>query len=262
MTARTTQQVSGTGMVATVTYERQEKLNALNQQGIDDLTDTFRELADQADLRAVVLTGAGPKSFFGGADINELSELDVESARAFISNLHDLFVLIRTLPVPVIARVNGYSLGAGMELAAACDLRIASDNAVFGMPEVRVGLPSVIEAALLPRLVGWGRSNYLVLTAENIDAATAYDWGFVESVVPADKLDAEVTRIANAVAAAGPHAVRAQKQLVRDWERLPLEDGIKAGIAALANAFQTDEPRRMMEPFFRRKRGCQTSRIE
>jgi len=244
---------SGTGEVVTVTYDRQKKLNALNSAGIAELTDTFRNLASDRSMRIVVLTGAGEKAFFGGADIDELNTFDSDSARRFITALHQLFVEIRTLSVPVLARVNGYSLGAGMELAAACDMRIASNNAVFGMPEVRVGIPSVIEAALLPRLVGWGRTNYLVMTAEYIDAATAYDWGFLESLVPQVSLNAETDRVAEAVAASGPIAVRDQKKLMRDWERLPLEDGIRAGIGALAKAFETDEPKRMMRPFFDRK---------
>lgn len=254
MTVTVDRRASGTGDIVTITHDRQDKLNALNQAGIDTLIDTFKDLADDSEMRAVVVTGAGPKAFFGGADINELNALDPDTGRAFIGSLHDLFVLIRTLPVPVIARVNGYCLGAGMELAAACDLRVASDNAVFGMPEVRVGIPSVIEAALLPRLVGWGRANYLVLTAETIDAKTANDWGFLESLVTEATLDAEIDRVASAIAASGPIAVRAQKALVRDWERLSLEDGIEAGIDALSKAFETDEPKRMMQPFFNRKR--------
>ncbi|MDA1308369.1 MAG: enoyl-CoA hydratase [Proteobacteria bacterium] len=246
---------AGTGDIVTVTLDRQDKLNALDRASIDALIAAFTSLADDPALRVVVLTGAGPKSFVGGADINELRTLDADTGRAFISALHDLFVLIRKLPVPVIARVNGYSLGAGMELAAACDLRVASENAVFGMPEVRIGVPSVIEAALLPRLVGWGRSNYLVLSAENIDAKTAYDWGFLESLVPAASLDGEIDRIAGAIAASGPVAVRAQKALVAEWERLPLEEGITAGIDAFAKAFETDEPQRMIQPFFDRRQG-------
>ena len=255
MAVTTERRASGTGDIVTITYDRQAKLNSLDRAGIAALADAFKALADDQEMRAVVLTGAGTRAFVGGADINELNALDVDTGRAFISALHDLFVLIRQLPVPVIARVNGYCLGAGMEMAAACDLRVASDNAVFGMPEVKVGIPSVIEAALLPRLVGWGRANYLVLTAKNISAATAYEWGFLESVAPAASLDAEVDRIAGAIAASGPLAVRSQKALVGEWERLPLEAGIEAGIDALSDAFKTDEPRRMMQPFFLRKRG-------
>lgn len=245
---------SGTGEIVTITYDRQAKLNSLDGAGIAALSDAFRGLANDRDMRAVVLTGAGAKSFVGGADVNELNALNPETGRAFITALHELFVLIRELPVPVIARVNGYCLGAGMEMAAACDLRVASENAVFGMPEVKVGIPSVIEAALLPRLVGWGRANYLVLTAENIDAPTARDWGFLESLTAAGDLDVEVARIADAIAAAGPLAVRSQKALVSQWERLPLDDAINAGIDSLSDAFKTDEPQRMMKPFLERKR--------
>lgn len=254
MTVTVTRMASGTGEIVTITHDRQAKLNALDTASILDLTRTFTDLAGDQAMRAVVVTGAGEKACFGGADINELNGLTPETGRAFITRLHELFRAIRSFPVPVIARVNGYCLGAGMELAAACDLRVASENAVFGMPEVRVGIPSVIEAALLPRLVGWGRSNYLVMTAENIDAATAYEWGFVERVVPLAELDQAVGKMAGAITASGPLAVRIQKRLVNDWERLPLEDGIRAGIDALAGAFETDEPQRMMAPFFKRKK--------
>ena len=245
---------SGTGQIGTVIYDRREKLNTLNSAGITELSEALNSLANNAELRAVVLTGAGTKAFFGGADITELTGLTPDTAKDFISSLHELFLIIRNYSVPVIARINGYTLGAGMELAAACDLRVASDGATFGMPEVRVGIPSVIEAALLPRLLGWGRSNYLVLTAENIDAKTAYDWGFLETVTKETLLDKEVDRVADAIANSGPIAVRDQKQLVRDWEKLSLEDGIKAGIQSFSNAFKTDEPNRMMQPFLNRKK--------
>ena len=207
--------LSGTGQFVTITYDREEKLNALNSQGISDLSRSFDAIVDDPTVRAVILAGAGQKAFAGGADIVELSNLDTETARTFISSLHDLFTKIRNFPVPVIAEINGYALGAGMELAAACDLRIASNTAVFGMPEVQVGVPSVIEAALLPRLVGWGRANYLVLTGENIDARTAYDWGFLEGLVTPEQLKQESIRIADAIANSGSIAVRSQKELIR-----------------------------------------------
>ena len=163
---------SGSGHITTITYSREEKLNSLNSTGVKELHQAFISLMNDEDLRAIVLTGSGSKAFFGGADIFEMSEMDPKGAKEFITSLHKLFLAIRSHPVPVIARINGYTLGAGMELAAACDLRVSVDTAIFGMPEVRVGLPSVIEAALLPRLIGWGRSNYLVLTAENISAVS------------------------------------------------------------------------------------------
>ena len=245
---------SESGEIVTITYDRQEKLNALNSAGIQELTNAFVSIADDFNVRVVIFTGSGSKSFIGGADINELSNLNENTARNFITSLHELFVLIRHCPVPVIARINGYCLGAGMELAAACDLRIASNNAIFGMPEVKVGIPSVIEAALLPRLVGWGRSNYLVLTGENINARTAYDWGFLESVTEQDQLDIETDRFVDAIVKSAPLAVREQKRLVRQWEVLPLNAAIEVGIDSLANAYRTNEPRYSMQPFLDRKK--------
>ena len=245
---------SESGEIVTITYDRQEKLNALNSAGIQELTNAFVSIADDFNVRVVIFTGSGSKSFIGGADINELSNLNENTARNFITSLHELFVLIRHCPVPVIARINGYCLGAGMELAAACDLRIASNNTIFGMPEVKVGIPSVIEAALLPRLVGWGRSNYLVLTGENINARTAYDWGFLESVTEQDQLDIETDRFVDAIVKSAPLAVREQKRLVRQWEVLPLNAAIEVGIDSLANAYRTNEPRYSMQPFLDRKK--------
>lgn len=244
---------SGTGQIVYVTYDRQDKLNALNSDGIDALSSSFDSLSNDPDVRAVILTGAGSKAFIGGADITELSNLNPQTAKVFISSLHDLFVRVREFPVPVIAQIEGYALGAGMELAAACDLRIGAENAMFGMPEVRVGVPSVIEAALLPRLIGWGKSNYLVFTGENIDGKTAYDWGFLEQLVSPDRLTEETDRIADAIANSGPFAIRSQKKLTQQWEVLPLEESIEAGIDSFANAYDTDEPKTMMQPFFERK---------
>ena len=179
-------------------------------------------LAKRDDLRAVVLTGAGDKSFIGGADIFEMATLDAEKARAFITLVHRCCNALRELPVPVIARVNGYTLGAGLEVAAACDLRVASSNAVFGMPEVKVGIPSVVEAALLPGLIGWGRTRELLLFGENIDAATALRWGLVEQMVEPAALDAAIEARLGSLLSAGPQAIRLQKQLIRQWEDLAL----------------------------------------
>ncbi len=160
---------------------------------------------------------------------------------------------IRALPVPVIARINGWCLGFGMELAAACDLRVAADTAKFGMPEVRVGIPSGMEAALLPRLVGWGKATELVYTGDIIDAAEAHRIGFLQAMVPVAELDARVERWIDSILRGGPRVMRLQKALLRDWERLPLEDAIQAGIRACVEARSTDEPRRMMAAFINRK---------
>ena len=153
----------------------------------------------------------------------------------------------RRLAVPVIARIDGYALGAGLELAAACDLRIASERALFGMPEVRVGIPSVVEAALLPQLIGHGRARRLLLTGEMVDANEALAWGLIDATAPPAELDAAVERFAAAILAGGPHAIRLQKALIRDWEELSTSAAIGRGIDAFVEAYETNEPRLMAE---------------
>lgn len=233
--------------VAVVTILRPEKLNALDPPHIARLTEAFRGLTAD-DLRAVVLTGEG-KAFVGGADIRHMAGLTPETARAFITSLHHLFHAIRDCPVPVIAAVNGYCLGAGMELAAACDIRIGADSAVYGMPEVKVGVPSVVEAALLPRLIGAGKASWLVLTGETIDAARAHAWGFTEEMARRGKLMDAAMITATGVAAAGPQAVRAQKRLVRLWEDAPIDESVAKSVAIFGEAFETDEPATLMARF-------------
>jgi enoyl-CoA hydratase len=240
------------GVVARVTVDNAAKLNILGAALMAELRAELTALGAREDLRAVVLTGAGERAFIGGADVREMAGLDAARAREFITRLHRVCAALRDLPVPVIARVNGYALGAGLEVAAACDLRVAASNAEFGMPEVRVGIPSVIEAALLPGLIGWGRTRELLLLGETIDAGTALRWGLVERVVPADGLDAAVEACLAALLRAGPRAIRLQKKLVRRWEELPVSGAIAAGIDSFADAYATDEPSRLMRAFLDR----------
>jgi enoyl-CoA hydratase len=237
------------GRVAWLTIQRPEKLNAMDPETIAALTEAAGALRHEPELRAVVLTGAGPKAFIGGADIKVMAGLDPAAAEAFITSIHRAIAALRALPVPVIARVNGYCLGAGLEVAAGCDLRIASSNAVFGMPEVKIGMPSVIEAALLPRLIGWGRANEMLLLGENIDAAEALRIGLVEKVTAPAALDAAVEAWLGSILAAGPEAVRLQKALMRQWETLTLDQAVQAGIGAFRASFATGEPNRMAAPF-------------
>ena len=205
-------------------------------------------------MRVVVLTGAGDKAFIAGADLAEMKDLTIEQAEEEHTLTHHACDAIRRCPVPVIARVNGYCFGLGMELAASCDMRAASEHAKFGMPEVRVGLPSGMEAALLPSLVGWGRAAELVLTGDIFEAREAYQFGFVQKLVPAAELDAAVEKWIGSILASGPRAVRLQKTLMRDWERLPLAESIQAGIRACVEARRTDEPQRLMTAFLNRKK--------
>lgn len=228
------------------------KLNSLNSPLLEALAEAFS--VDDA-TRAVVLTGEGDRAFIGGADIREMGAITLpEGGRAFITRVHRASAAIRACRVPVIARIQGWCLGAGMEIAAACDMRLASSAAKFGMPEVRVGIPSVIEAALLPGLIGWGRTRRLLLLAETLDASTAEAWGFCERVVPPDALDTALEEWLDLLRAAGPEAIANQKALIRAWEDMTLSQAIAAGIPAFAKAFETDEPARMMAHFLNRER--------
>ena len=240
--------------VARVTLDRREKLNIVNTALLERLAEAFDWLAGDESLRAVVLAGAGDRAFIGGADINEMAGLEPESARAFIGRLHRVCAAIRAVPVPVIARIQGYCLGGGLEIAAACDLRVAETGARFGMPEVKVGIPSVIEAALLPRLVGWGRARELVYLGETIECDEALRIGLVERVAARGQLDAGVEKIVAALLGAGPRATRLQKALIRKWETLPPDEAAEASIPVFGSAFETDEPRRLMQRFLDRKR--------
>ncbi len=242
------------GRVARVTVCNAAKLNILDTTLMRAVIDAMAKLARDDDLRVLVLAGEGERAMIGGADINEMATLTPATARTMITLLHHVCEAIRAVPVPVIARMQGYTLGAGLEIAAACDLRIAGDGAHFGMPEVRIGIPSVIEAALLPMLIGWGRTRRLIYTGASIDATTALAWGLVEEVVADDALDAAIDRVASDIIAAGPRAIRLQKALIREWEDLPPDAAIARGIACFEDAWASDEPRRMMTQFLKSKR--------
>jgi len=233
------------GFVARVTIDRAAKLNALDRATLAEIIGAMTGLADDPALRLAVVTGAGGRAFIGSADINDLAALDADSARGFITAVHVCCDAFRHLPVPTIARIDGYALGAGLELAAACDFRVASDRSVFGMPEVRIGLPSVVEAALLLPLIGPARTRKLLLTGENIGAEEALEWGLVDRIVPADELDVAVEALAASILAAGPHAVRLQKSLILDWEEMHTTAAVDRGIDGFVEAFATDEPHRM-----------------
>ena len=243
------------GVVAHVVFDNARRLNVLNPPALHDLTRAFHDLAREDDLRVVVFSGAGGRAFIGGADINHMAAMrQSEDGRAFITLIHKLCQSIRACPVPVVGQMEGFTLGAGLEVAAACDLRIAADNAHFGMPEVKVGVPSVVEAALLPRLIGWGRTSRMLLTAENIDAAKAEAWGLVEEVVPAARLAEAVERCVHSIVEGTPLAVRAQKRLMRRWERLPLDEAVQAGIDSFAQSVSEGEHIEPMTAFVNRKK--------
>jgi len=242
------------GHVAYVTVNNPERRNVLGIAGKKALATTFTQLAKDKALRVAVLSGAGERSFIAGADLAEMKDLKAKGAKEEHTWTHRACESIRALPVPVIARINGYCFGAGMELAASCDMRIGVTTAKFGMPEVRFGIPSGMEACLLPQLVGWGKTRELVYTGDHIDAAEALRSGFLEKLVEPAGLDAGVEQWVASILTAGPRAIRLQKKLVRDWERMTISQAVQAGIRACVEARKTDEPRRLMAAFLERRK--------
>jgi enoyl-CoA hydratase/carnithine racemase len=247
-------EVREAGHVAYVTVNNPERRNVLGIAGKKALTEAFTQLAKDKRLRVAVLTGAGEKSFIAGADLAEMKDLKAKGAKEEHTWTHRACESIRALPVPVIARINGYCFGAGMELAASCDMRIGAATAKFGMPEVRFGIPSGMEACLLPQLIGWGKTRELVFTGEHMDAAEALRCGFLEKSIEPARLDSGVEQWVSSIIAAGPRAIRLQKKLVRDWERMTIAQAVQAGINACVEARKTDEPRRLMQAFLDRRK--------
>lgn len=228
--------------VARVTLDRSAKRNAMSSDVAADLAAAFLSLADEDDLRVVVLSGEGP-SFCGGADVKELASLTPETADGFIRGLHAAIAAAMVCPVPVIAAIRGACVGAGLELVAGCDMRIATHDAHFSMPEVKIGVPSVIEAALLPRLMGRGKAARLVLTGETIDAETAFKWGLVEELVSGDDLMFRAGALAAEIAEADPLAIRAQKRLIRAWDDMSIDQAVEASVREFSDSYKTSAPR-------------------
>src|SRR5436190_6924131 len=224
------------GGVARIFLNRPQKVYALDSALLDELAAALERLAGDEDLHVVVLAGRG-RAFCGGADVGELAALDASSAGAFVDRIHRACAALRALPVAVVARLHGAVIGAGLELAAACDLRVAERGTRFAMPEVKLGIPSVVEAALLPRLMGSGRAAWLVLTGEAIDAEHAYAWGLVEQISAPGELDQAVSQVVASLLAGDRAALRMQKELLQMWDELPLAAAATASIARFAGAY-------------------------
>jgi enoyl-CoA hydratase len=242
-----------TRFVATVTVNNPDQCNALGNAGKRELAEALERVSAIPGLRVVILTGAGDKSFIGGANLKEMPGFVRHDATEGPALTHRVCEAIRRSPVPVIARINGWCLGAGLEIAASCDMRAAADTARFGMPEVLFGLPSGMEACLLPQLIGWGKTRELVFTGRHIDCNEAMQCHLVERMAPAEKLDAILQDWVTAILKAGPNAIRAQKALIRDWECMPITDAVQQGIRAVAAAHGSDEAKQLMDAFLKRK---------
>ena len=242
------------GSIVTITIDRPQLLNTLTHELILNLTEAIVIWSAETKVRVIIITGSGDRAFVGGVDVRAMKDLDPDGAEQFITDLHRCFLAIRQSEKIVIASINGFALGGGLELVASCDLRIASDQARFGMPEVRVGIPSVIEAACLPRLIGLGRAAELVYTGEMIDALEAERIGLINKVVPHEKLPEATRQLAQKILLNGPAAMALQKKLIAQWMDLNLTDSIEAGIRAFRASFQTDEPGEGMKAFLEKRR--------
>lgn len=239
--------------VGTLQVTGKGALNIIGTAVIYELRAALAQLAGRPDLRVLVLRGSGDKAFIGGADIGEMVGLTPTTAAAFITRLAGLCEAVAEMPVPVLARLAGWCLGGGLEVALACDLRLCDESAMFGMPEVRIGIPSVIHAALLPRLIGQARASEMLLCCDNFGAAQAAAWGLVHACCPVGELDARVLQTAAALAALPPRALRQQKRLLRHWQAVPLAQAITDSVDEFASAYTSGEPQVLMGEFMARK---------
>ena len=242
-----------TNAIATITINHPDRANVLSQATMQELCLALDEVAADDSLRSVIITGAGERVFVGGADIRELAILSAVTARAFIRKLHRLIEHIRRMEKPIVAAVNGACLGAGLELVVGCDIVIAADTATFGMPEIELGIPSVVEAALLVNLLGALRTKELLLTGDCWDAARAERYGLVNQIVPAGELLSRAQVICHRINQYSPTAVALQKDLVNRWMTTDLHTAIEYGINALGIAFTTGDPQEAMQAFLEKR---------
>ncbi len=249
------------GAVGVITINRPEALNALNSSVLDELVQVL-DGVDQDAVRCLILTGAGEKSFVAGADIGEMSTLSKAEGEAFGKKGNDLFRRLETFPIPVIAAVNGFALGGGCEIAMSCDFRIAADTAVFGQPEVGLGItPGFGGTQRLARLIGPGMAKQLIYTARNIKADEALRVGLVNQVVPAAELMETAKKLASTIAKNAPIAVRACKQAINEGLELDMDAAIVLEEKLFGNCFETEDQREGMANFLRKKDDPEKKKI-
>jgi enoyl-CoA hydratase len=240
--------------VAIVTINRPDKRNALNIKTREEGALVLEELGSDDTVGVVVFTGAGDKAFVAGADIAEFSGRTALTQREVMTG-RSLFTAIDTFPKPVIAMINGYCLGGGCELALACDIRIASESASFGQPEINLGIiPGGGGTQRLTRLVGEGKAMELILTGEIIDAKTAFAIGLVNQVVPADQLQAKTMEIANRIADKSPIALRLAKEAVKLASRSNLDEGLRREVDLFALCFSSEDKDEGVRAFLEKRK--------
>lgn len=243
------------GFVGVVTINRPKALNALNSDVLKEIEATF-DAIDLDTTRAVVLTGAGDKSFVAGADIGEMSTLTKAEGEAFGKVGNDVFRKIETFPIPVIAAVNGFALGGGCEIAMSCDIRLCAENAIFGQPEVGLGItPGFGGTQRLARLVGAGKAKEMIYTAFNIKAEEAYRIGLVNAVYPQAELLDAAKKMAAKIAANAPIAVRACKKAINEGLDVDMDQAVVVEEKAFGSCFETEDQKAGMGNFLEKDKS-------
>lgn len=248
-------EVTRRSAVATITINRPDALNAFDSEHIRDLTRTINELSEDEGVRVVILTGAGDRAFIAGADVAEMRGKDPDDAKAFTEAGHSMCDAIESMPQPVIAAINGFALGGGSEIALACDIRLMSETAVIGQPEVGLGIPPGWGATQrLPRIVGLGAAKDLILSGRHVTAAEALRIGLVNRVCPPNELMDEAYKLANVFLSKGPDALATSKQLINRTMATSLETGLEEERKRFAEAFGAGEQSEGMAAFLERRK--------
>ena len=246
--------------IAILTINRPRALNALNSQVLDEI-DKVLESIDTEKIRVLIITGEGQRSFVAGADIAEMSTLTKVQGAEFSKKGNDVFRKIETFPIPVIAAINGYALGGGCELAMSCDIRICSENAIFGQPEVGLGItPGFGGTQRLARLVGLGMAKQMIFTAQNIRSDEAYRIGLVNAVHPKEELLNEAKKLATTIAKNGANAIKNSKKAINDGYQMEIDKAIQIEEQLFGECFQSDEQVERMKKFLEKGKKRQTKK--
>ena len=245
------------GPILTLTLDRPEALNALNAQVLDDL-DAALDAVDLDTVRCLIFTGAGQKAFAAGADIAAMAHMTSEAAADFSRRGNDVFRRIETFPLPTVAAVNGYALGGGCELAMACDIRLCAENAVFGQPEVTLGItPGFGGTQRLMRLVGMGKAKELIFSARTVKAPEALEMGLVNAVYPPEALLPAAKQLAARIARNAPIAVRACKAAMNEGIDLGVDEAVAAEVREFSGCFETEDQKRGMQAFLNKQKNVE-----
>lgn len=239
--------------VCTLTINRPNQLNALNKQTKKELRDFFRKSNERDDYSVIILTGEGGRAFCAGTDVKEMQGFTSVEGEQLWRIEHELNEAIRRCSKPVIAAVNGHALGSGFLLTITCDYSVVSDTAKLGFPEIKVGVPSAIEIALLPKIVGIARSREIVFFGDDLSPKHAYDIGLINKVVPADNVLEEARKIAEKFKQQPATVLRLQKEIINHWIESDFNSSVESSIYAVGVAFSTDEPSSKIKKFLEKE---------